>query len=212
MSKTFFSILTTNKYKTTRQQTLKDTWLTGRDYIFASDINDGDQIKLSDKTDHSSAEEKQLNIFPVLMDRYANYDRYFFCDDDTFINTKLYDNTEFSPLIGHVLSEKSDPENPLWKRKRGFEYFSGGAGFLLPKYAVQKIAEYIPVYTERTKYGDISVGNVMDAVGLKKIDCSLFHKDKPSVYNHSNKDIKNNLTYHYIKEDNMRDLWGIVNV
>ena len=210
--KTLFCILTTNKYKTTRQQVLKDTWLAGRDYVFASDIDDGEQIKLSDKTDHSSAEEKQLNIFPVLMDRYQNYDRYFFCDDDTFINTKIYDKIFLSPSVGHVLSRDSDPENPLWYNKPYFKYFSGGAGFVLSKILVERIARHIPHYNTRTRYGDISVGEIMDILSIKKIDCPLFHKDKPSVYNHSDNDIRNNLTYHYIKEDAMRDLWRIVNV
>lgn len=206
--KTLFSILTTSKYRETRQRQLKETWLAGRDYFFASDVDDGDQIKLSDRQDHASAEEKQLFSFGYIVKNYPSYDRYFFCDDDTFVNVKLYDliDEAMPENSGHVLSQITDPRNPLWAKRPDFSYFSGGAGFILSQNAVKAIAEYVPFYNERTKYGDISVGIIMDKLGIPKRHNVIFNKDTPESYGHRKNDIRLKLTYHYVKDHNV--LWS----
>ena len=72
MNNVFFTIISTGKYKHSRQKTLKETWMSGGDlmlnknYMFASDIDDEDNVLLSEKTDHSSAEEKHLNSLTYL--------------------------------------------------------------------------------------------------------------------------------------------------
>ncbi len=216
--KTLFSILSTNKYKTTRQKALRETWLIGQDYFFASDIDDDDQIKLSDKTDHSSAEEKQLNAFRYIVNNgldLKGFDFFFFCDDDTSVNVTLWDKIKeryIGQNIGWIISPQSDPRNPIWQREKDFTYFSGGAGFVLSKNAVRAMAEFIPHYNDRSKYGDISVGKVIKKLGIPVTHSDLFHMNKPAVYNHNNVDIKYNLTYHYVNENQMREIYEIQNI
>ena len=211
--KTLFAILSTDKYKDTRQKALKRSWLISQDYFFASDKTDEDQVKLSDKTDHSSAEEKQLNSLTYIVNHgLLNYDHFFFCDDDTSVNISLWNKLSHTFLgknIGWIISPESDPRNPIWQRVRNFKYFSGGAGFVLTRNAVLAMAEFVPHYKERTKYGDISIGNIIQRLGIPIEHCELFHMDVPSVYGHNNTDIKTNLTYHYVKEPQMKELYEI---
>lgn len=209
--KILFCILTTNKYRDTRQAALKKTWLQGVDYFFASDINDGDQICLSSKTDHASAEEKQLGSIIHAFDKMPEYDYYFFCDDDTFVNKQ---NLEFLrrlelDCVGSVLSEELDPMNPLWRDilYRGFRYFSGGAGFILNRATLAKCAVYLKNSEwPNTRYGDISVGIILEKVGVVPLHSPLFNKDAPEKMGGFNPSA---ITYHYIKEDKMYELQNL---
>ena len=67
-----------------------ETWGKNVDFFFYSDHEDFDKkiIKVSDRTDYQSNEEKHINIIQYVADNIKGYDWYFFCDDDTFVNTK----------------------------------------------------------------------------------------------------------------------------
>lgn len=203
--KTLFVIVTASKFRDTRQKALRETWLKGQNHIFASDELGYNTLNLSSKKGHASAEEKQINAIRYVA-RYSiqgGIDKVFFCDDDTFVNVRnLSDNVV---NCGHVLSEESDPRNPLWKQRPNFRYYSGGAGFVLDIESVKKIAalEIGPW----TGFGDIKVGEMMARAGLQLNNHPSFFKDSPEHFGHSAQVVRSALTYHYIKPDRMRTLW-----
>lgn len=198
-------ILTASKFKSTRQKALRETWLKNQNYIFASDELGYNSLRLSDKVGHASAEEKQINAIRYVAQHsiQGGVDRVFFCDDDTFVNVRNLRDDIVN--CGHVLSEESDPRNPLWKARPGFRYYSGGAGFVLDIESVKKLAalEIGPW----TGFGDIKVGEMMARAGIVLTNNPLFFKDSPEHFGHSEEVVRSALTYHYVKPDRMFSLW-----
>lgn len=203
--KTLFVIVTASKFKETRQKALRETWLKNQNYLFASDELGYNTLNLSSKKGHASAEEKQINAIRYVAKHGIDggVDRVFFCDDDTFVNVRNLDDSIVNR--GHVLSEATDPENPLWKVRPGFRYYSGGAGFVLDMESVKKIAalEVGPW----TGFGDIKVGEMMARAGLEPNNHPSFFKDSPEHFGHSAQVVRSALTYHYVSPERMRALW-----
>lgn len=208
MDNIFFNIISTQKFINTRQKHLKETWLKNiKNYIFASDIDNDDNIKLSDKHDHSSGEEKQINIFNYLL-KNKKFDYYFFCDDDTFVNIKILNKyllTFDQNNAGNILSRARDPLNPQWLTTPSLQYFSGGAGFILNREIVETIANNL-FLRQDNRYGDVSLGIIMDKLNISLNHSDLFNKDTPENLKHDIKNIKNSLTYHYVRDDMMYKL------
>lgn len=203
--KPLFVILTASKFRDTRQKALRETWLKGQNHLFASDELGYNTLSLSSKKGHASAEEKQINAIRYVANHsiQGGVDRVFFCDDDTFVNVRNLNESVVN--CGHVLSEVTDPENPLWKVRPGFRYYSGGAGFVLDIESVKKIAAL--EIGSWTGFGDIKVGEMMARAGLEPNNHHSFFKDSPEHFGHSAQVIKSALTYHYIDPNSMRRLW-----
>ena len=114
---------------------VKETWGKDVDCIFYSDHEDKEKniIKVSDRTDYHSNEDKHVNVIKYLGENINNYEWFFFCDDDTFVNTKkleeLSDNFDKNKVHGQML--KTDNSNGIPLPSPILEYCSGGAGYLI---------------------------------------------------------------------------------
>lgn len=222
-------VLTCKKYHDTRVKTIKQTWGQDIETVFLSDENDGnDIIGYSDVVaEYDSVFLKHL----AFLKRYNNLnaDWYIFCDDDTFLNIpniknvlKKY-NSEDNIIIGSrcVLNNDGtdahgDQTGFLMHTIHGdeahlpVEHPSGGAGFIITKTTFLKLKEYLK---NNRKIGfcyksDVTFGFWVNQVKAKFIDNRLFTGNTPQVYNHTEQDIKNNLTYHYVNEDLMKQLYA----
>ena len=244
--KIFFTLTTSVKLKD-RHAAQKETWLKGLDYVYASDINCEDQLKFSDKRDHQSAEEKQLNSLKYLCRAKKDYDWYFFGDDDTFVNVKnltsfletvpphvlssgriTHLNMASSSLL-HFLSlkyKKLVNQNPISKYvniidkvqfilPRKFPYYSGGAGFVLRREALEVLStwEEFPY----SSFSDVSMGLLMKEHNLPLYDNLKFEGGAPfggqyssSSHGDSLEKIKSMITYHYLKPQEMKKLYKLI--
>lgn len=196
--RTLFCILSTAAYKNTRQKSLRETWLRGQEFFFASDEDGDSSVRLSFRSDYRSAEDKQINALKYISENRRGYDRVFFCDDDTFINVR---NIGDRVNCGSVLSKESDPMNPLFKRMPDFSYYSGGAGFILDMETVVRLSRLVPDF--KSGYGDVTVGILMRHLGIKANNDPLFFKDSPEKFGHGDDMIRRAISYHYIKPENM---------
>lgn len=207
----FFSILSCKDFISTRQKHLKSSWVQNIKYMFASDITTEDNVMLTTQTGHISAEIKQLESLNYILKNHANFEWYFFCDDDTFVNVENLINylnslPEHISNIGKVLSSETDPMNPTWKAfNKGFKYYSGGAGFAIRKDLLTKLSCKKLYIT--TKYSDVSMGLLLADESLH--DCNLLNCNIPVVENHTIEQIKKSITYHYVKDDLMCSLGEI---
>ena len=101
------------------------------DLLFYSDHENHQEqtIKVSNRSDYASGEEKQINVINILANNamYNHYDWYFFCDNDTFVNTKNL--SQLSKICAtdtvHGLVATSWPQDP------SLQYCGGGAGILV---------------------------------------------------------------------------------
>ena len=89
-----------------RYEAVVNTWGKDVDFIFYADCDDEEKkiIKVSDDTSYSSNEAKHVNVIKYLFDNDYQYEWFFFCDDDTFVNTKkleenLIPTDEFLPTL-----------------------------------------------------------------------------------------------------------------
>lgn len=210
----FIVVLTTYKYKETRQKSAEETWLSGvQNYIFASDKDEGRNIKLSNRSDYKSAEEKQINSILYLRSLEKQYKYYLFVDDDTYVNLdNLLDflNKNEIDTAGQVLSGETDSDNLIFKKYPGFKYYSGGAGFLYNDNLFEKICENMFRY-EETNWGDVSLGLIVQRAGIQIKNYSvLFYSQSPWTKKHEEEQIKKSITYHYIKENDMLKLHNII--
>jgi len=209
----FFSIISCKKFISTRQKHLKLSWVNNINYIFASDVNTEDNVQLTLREGHISAVDKQLNSIDYLLSNFPNFEWYFFCDDDTFVNVKnliCYLNSlpKSVTSVGKVLSFNTDPQNPMWTIfDNDFGYYSGGAGFAVRKDLLIKLnSKNLKL---KSKYSDVSMGFLMIDEVLH--DCNLFNSQNPITANHSENKIKTCITYHFVKEDIMKALYDFVN-
>jgi len=212
MKDLIFCVITCKKFKA-RQEALKQTWLRYQNYIFLSDEEKEDSINITEVEGHASGEIKQLDSFKFIKNKNLDYNWYFFCDDDTFVNVKNVKELIFklSPFLsyGNVLSFERDPNNPCWnKHGRDLKYFSGGSGFLISNLTLNILAG--KEMNTQSGYGDLSLGLYMKKFMLGLEDVESFHKDRPEIFNHSLDQMKNSYTYHYIKPEQMVELYNLL--
>lgn len=211
--KIIFSIISCKNYINTRQAVLKKTWLNGIDYFFSSDCNTKDNVCFSNLQGHRSAEEKQLKAIRYAWETYRKYDWFFFCDDDTYIN--IYNlNTYINGIdasnnsFGLVFSKELYPLNPIWPYvEKNFQYYSGGAGFAIRNDLMEKI--YNKNFDINTGYSDISVGYLLKGENLN--NCHLLNQDNPYHLNHNYDTIKLSISYHYMNDDMINELYNKIN-
>jgi len=185
-----------------RYDNVMNTWGKGKDVLFYADYNDDDKniIKVSNNTSYSSNEEKYINIIKFLNgnDKY-NYEWFFFCDDDTFVNTKKLEDSldtfDSNFVNGSILNS--------WAIDFSLNYCSGGAGYLINFYLLEKINLNIKNYN--TGWSDVSLGLSLRESNIKCFNSPLFNSQPPEFYNIEISDIKNYISFHYIKtEDKMK--------
>jgi len=183
-----------------RYNNVMNTWGRDKDVLFYADYNDDDKnvIKVSENTSYFSNEEKHINVIKFLnQNNKYNYEWFFFCDDDTFVNTnKLEDslNTfDLNVVNGSVLN--------TWKNDPSLYYCSGGAGYLINHNILGKIN----LKNHKTGWSDVSLGLSLRETKIECINSKLFNSQPPEFYNIEINDIKNYISFHYIKtEDKMK--------
>lgn len=113
------------------------TWVNGVDYIFISDKEDLEKniIKVSDSSDYDSCEEKQINSANLLSSKELEFDFYFFCSNDNFVNTKKMDEFIQYCETDFVWGELDN----AWPSDPTLYFALGGAGVLVSKEIMKKI-------------------------------------------------------------------------
>lgn len=203
--KCFYSIVSSKNFKNTRQQWLKNTWLKNLDYVFLSDINNEDNIKLSNNSDYSSGEEKVLNSYEYLWKEKNEYDWFIFCDDDTFLNIKNLENyiatTGFSNF-GHLFTKENQPQNQIWQKEgNDFKYYSGGAGYVFDKETLKKIHHL--TLKIKSGWGDVATGHLLKKANINLNHCDKMNWHNPYVFAHNEQTIKQAISYHYVQSEEM---------
>ncbi len=192
MKKITYLVMTSQKYKD-RQYNVTKTWGGNVDLHFYSDGEDYKTIKVTDKDDYWSLEEKHINIFKRLKYDFLDREWFFFCDDDTFVNTKnltyflkyCQKDSSYGALIN------------CWNDNPDFYYHSGGAGVLLHRDALDKLS--FEIEHLNTMYADVTLGLNLQGSGIKMMSDERFHPYTPEVHGSTINEIKNCLTFHHIK-------------
>lgn len=196
MKKILYCILHT-KNNEDRYKNITETWGKDVDYMFISDHSDFEKkiIQVTTNSLYNSGQEKQIKGFNHIRESELDYDFYFFCDDDCFVNTKLMDK----------FIEDCDPDCvwgqlcTCWGGDRTLNYPLGGAGILISNQIFSKLES--PLEENNVIWGDVSLG-----INFKKRNVCVQHSDlffsqKPSFYNIEDDKIRNFITFHYIKSN-----------
>lgn len=180
---------------------ITNTWGMRQNIIFYSDhsIIEKNIYKVSDRTDYASGQEKQINVFNLINNKFLNYDWYCFCDNDTFVNTNLINQIVSNLDIDSIHGEKINH----WPDDRSLYYLSGGAGFLVSRKLIEFLYEKLKY--QNTQYGDVSFGLNLRDLNINICNNSLFHGMPPDFYQIPDDQIRNHCTFHYIKDLNSMD-------
>lgn len=182
-----------------RHNTILNTWGKNQEIIFYSDHDDPLKhvYKVSNRNDYASGQEKQINIFSFLKHYFYSYEWYFFCDNDTFVNTNkvINDLSTFDPSRINCCSINHWPNDP------SLFYPSGGAGFLIHQSIMSVLWNNTLTIYDNLEYGDVSLGLNSKRLNIQLNHNPLFNGMHPSFYGMSlNTDIKKFYTFHYIKD------------
>ena len=148
---------------------------------------------MSDRKDYESCPEKIMNVFTKLPDFYLDYDWYFFCDDDTFLNSKL--------LLSSAMQFDSDfiygDVIKCWPNDFSLPYPSGGAGCMIGNSVFKRIRRFGTVYS--VGFSDVCLGLNIKSLNIKMKHDSRFHGLSPEAHEIDLKEVPNHISFHYIK-------------
>jgi len=189
-----------------RYNNVINTWGKDIDHIFYSDHQDIEKniIKVSDRVDYKSNEEKHINVFKYLIDNKTDYDWFYFCDDDTFVNV--------SNLIEYAQEANDDLVHgsvlkSTWKKDPNLIYCSGGAGYLISKKILLEICNTIEVVG--TGFADVTLGLKLRELNINTHDDFRFKSQYPAFYGITTDEYCKYISFHYIKEyDEMNKLFS----
>lgn len=203
MNTTLYVILHT-QLQPERYDNIATTWGQGKDLLFYSDHTDTAKniVLTSLATNHASAEEKFRNVVRYLTADYKYYQKYMFCDNDTFVNTKIIEDMKVNDdqLIGQIIK--------CWPQDPELGYPSGGAGFLINHATLYKMGKHFGHY--ETGYSDVSMGVYAKDHGLTLHDSDLFKSQPPGFYGISGTECSKYATFHYItSKESMQNLHNI---
>ena len=182
------------------------TWGKDIDHIFYSDHEDLEKniIVVSDKTHYFSNEEKHINALKYVNDNKPDYDWFFFCDDDTFVNVNNlieYTKTANDAMVHGSVLKKTWPSDPH------LVYCSGGAGYLISKKILSEVCKTIEV--TNTGYSDVTLGYKLRDLNILSSDDFRFKSQTPSFFNLEINECCKYITFHYIKHfDEMDKLYN----
>jgi hypothetical protein len=204
MKKIFYVILH-GSMNPNRYSNITETWAKNSDYLFYSDHEDIEKkiIKVSNRKDYNSNEEKHVNIIKYLYENLEKYkyEWFFFCDDDTFVNTKKLEG-----MLGTL--DKNSVHGSLlegtWPKDPFLRYCSGGAGYLISIDLLKTIGEKIRILN--SGYSDVTLGILLRDLKISSINYDYFRSQPPSFYAYKNEEIPNYITFHYIKTFQDMDL------
>lgn len=183
-----------------RYENVIRSWAKNESYVFYSDTEEPDKniIKVTNRTDYHANEEKNVNAFRRLTsdENFSGYDFYFFCDNDTFVNTKNLEkflsnkNINKDKLYG-LKANSWPPDKTLW-------YCGGGAGYIVSNYLLFHFFNKCKNYN--TGWSDVSVGLFSRENGIDIIHCDKLHSFPPgNKYNKNDRNIQEQISFHYIK-------------
>ena len=175
-------------------------WGKDVDYLFYSDCEDIEKkiIKVSDDKTYKSNEEKHVNIINHLIKNDFQYEWFFFCDDDTFVNTKKLENDlsnfNFTKINGCVLSG-------TWSQDKTLRYCSGGAGYLISNSLLKKFSNLTKI--KSSGYSDVTLGIYAKEHNIEFENNDKFRSQKPNHYGLENHSVNDFYTFHYVLSEEM---------
>ncbi len=203
--KILYVILSCDKYKETRQQWQRETWLrdSKEDYNFLN-------IPVGEET-YKNAPLKYIKFFREWGDIYIDaYDWFFFCDDDTYVYTdrlqeylsRFGNDVKFPSMTGF-----KGGEFPIYNLK--IAWCSGGAGIALSREAVKNIQTHLratprPLVTDETDIS-LAIWATMANKDLTVIDSKRFSPFNPREA--AKEGLKDCITYHYCERKDFYDLY-----
>jgi hypothetical protein len=205
MKKILYTILHTCT-RPERYDGIVNSWGKNVDFLFYSDCDNEDKkiVKVSDNSSYSSNEPKHINVIKYLVENDYQYEWFFFCDDDTFVNTKNLENNldlfDKDKINGSVLKD-------TWPQDRSLVYCSGGAGYLIHKTLLPIISKTIKL---GSGYSDVSLGICAKELNIGFINHDGFKSQTPNFYKVEKTLIKDIYTFHYIKPDLMNEMYLIL--
>lgn len=212
MKKVVCFVNTTKKH-TDRINNILETWAQKIDTVFYSDHQDFERnvVKVSNRDDYASGEEKQINILNNI-NNFTNgedqelldiYNWVFFVDDDTFVNVenleKYIQDIDENKVHGSVFDSEKDSENPMYVNNvipKDAKFPSGGAGFLVSSKIIRLINNFS---NYNTACGDVSAGLNFHFNQVEQENSDLFNSQNPEFYGHDEEQQKTMISYHYIK-------------
>lgn len=195
--KILYLILHTKKHQD-RYDNVVNTWAKNVDFLFYSDHDDDNKqiIKVTDRNDYHSNEVKFYSVVKNFPEKYLNYDWYFFCDNDTFVNTKLFEDNLNKFNSSKVYGQKIY----TWTQDPTLGYYSGGAGYLISNRILRFLKTNIKNYN--TGFSDVTLGLNIKEHEIENEDSDFFKSQPPEYYNIKIEDTKNYISFHYIKTFN----------
>lgn len=212
MKKVVCFVNTTKKH-TDRIDNILETWAQNIDTVFYSDHQDFERnvVKISNRDDYASGEEKQINILNNI-NNFTNgedqelldiYNWVFFVDDDTFVNVenleKYIQDIDENKVYGSVFDSEKDSENTMYVNNvipKDAKFPSGGAGFLVSSKVIRLINNFS---NYNTACGDVSAGLNFYFNQVEQENSDLFNSQNPEFYGHTEDQQKEMISYHYIK-------------
>jgi hypothetical protein len=185
-----------------------NSWGKDVDFLFYADCDNEEKkiVKVSDDSTYSSNEPKHVNVIKYLIENDYQYEWFFFCDDDTFVNTKNLeqniDNFDKNKITGSILKG-------TWGKDRTLDYCSGGAGYLINKSLLIEISKLIK--NCGSGYSDVSLGICVRDNEFELYNDEKFNSQNPDYYERKIDTIKNMFTYHYVSSDTMIEMYNLIN-
>jgi hypothetical protein len=224
-------VLTCEKYHNSRVVAIDNTWGKEIDVIYLSDLTIEDKF-----IGYPELPKGYENIYHKYIKFFKEYnfteDWYFFCDDDTYVNVdKLKtlinnnnNNNNNSPICIGIVGTLNADATDKYGNFTGFplhtitgdssylpiRYPSGGAGFLLNLSAIRCIKNYFNMISDfdipKCYNSDVTIGFWIRNSGIELLNVDGFWWANPEGLNHTDEQIKNSYTYHYVSESLMYEL------
>ena len=199
-----YVILSCDAYYITRCQWQKDTWITRTNHhVFLGCKNrpDWNMVGYDTTDDYESCPIKVMN-FIRNYEPDPSIDWIVFADDDTFIFPHRL-QTFLHTLNPSQLLYIGTPWNDGW------EFMSGGAGFVVSRPLFEKLKQYTNAKNDKelhtSRYSDVTFGSwVLDCNGTYVVNKD-FHGDCLHDYGPTT------ISYHYLKENDFRTMNTVLN-
>lgn len=190
-----YLILTTKANAATRQRWQKDTWLKGVDYVYLDQPLNGEEI-------YTNVAHKYV---AWLKANELKHDWYFFCDDDTWVNTAKL-TAILRPTSNAIMTGFKGGEFTVEGTTLKTQWCSGGAGIGISRVLLKGIQQYVcgdPIISNES---DTSLGiwAKMCDLGFVTIHNRLFRPQHPR--HASNNGVKGCITYHYCEKQDFESL------
>lgn len=207
-----YLIMTSHKCRD-RQNNILLTWGADADLVFYSDEarDEPKTIKTTDDDTYAGCENKHVNMVKLLEKEFLDSEWFFFCDDDTFVNTKLLEDfvkgCDPDTIYGEIIK--------CWPNDPTLPFPSGGAGLLMSRSVLNIL--YTTVSYRGAGSSDVALGLAIRDSQIKMQHDNRFHGQPPDIVflvqlslpSYHILDTKQHFTFHYIKDlDTMLKLYN----